>query len=248
MSSPASSPLRAASPTIWLSGTVLTTSPRTKICPLPFPDDTPRSASRASPGPFTTHPITATRSGVSKPSNAARHLLGQPVHVHLRPPARRARHDLQPPRPQAQRLQDGQSDLDLLHRRRGQRHPDRVADAVGEQHAERHRRLDRALETRPRLGDAEVQRVVAPRASCRYAAIITTGSWCFTDSFRSVNPCSSNSEHSHSADSTSASGVALPYFGEQPRVERARVHADADRHAGVARRAGDLGRPGRRTS
>src|SRR5215467_7923422 len=28
----------------------------------------------------------------------------------------------------------------------------------------------------------------------------------------SVNPCSSNSEHSHSADSTSASGVALPYL------------------------------------
>src|ERR1019366_3065470 len=28
----------------------------------------------------------------------------------------------------------------------------------------------------------------------------------------SRNPCSSNSEHSHSADSTSASGVALPYL------------------------------------
>jgi hypothetical protein len=28
----------------------------------------------------------------------------------------------------------------------------------------------------------------------------------------SRKPCSSNSEHSHSADSTSASGVALPYF------------------------------------
>ena len=28
----------------------------------------------------------------------------------------------------------------------------------------------------------------------------------------SRNPCSSNREHSHSADSTSASGVALPYL------------------------------------
>ncbi len=28
----------------------------------------------------------------------------------------------------------------------------------------------------------------------------------------SRKPCSSNSEHSHSADSTSASGVARPYF------------------------------------
>ena len=32
---------------------------------------TPRSASRASPGPFTTQPITATRSGTSRPSSPA---------------------------------------------------------------------------------------------------------------------------------------------------------------------------------
>src|SRR3712207_8334995 len=41
---------------------------------------------------------------------------------------------------------------------------------------------------------------------------MTTGSLCFTEIFRSRKPCSSNSEHSHSADSTSASGVALPYL------------------------------------
>src|SRR5215475_7815915 len=49
-------------------------------------------------------------------------------------------------------------------------------------------------------------------ASCRYALIMTTGSLCFTEILMSRKPCSSNSEHSHSADSTSASGVALPYF------------------------------------
>src|SRR5215208_159438 len=53
------------------SRTVLITSPRTKIWPLPLPEATPRSASRASPGPFTTHPITATRSGTSRPCNPA---------------------------------------------------------------------------------------------------------------------------------------------------------------------------------
>src|SRR5579875_2797043 len=41
---------------------------------------------------------------------------------------------------------------------------------------------------------------------------MTTGSWCLTEIFRSVNPCSSNSEASQSADSTSASAVALPYL------------------------------------
>src|SRR3954454_16384607 len=41
---------------------------------------------------------------------------------------------------------------------------------------------------------------------------MTTGSLCFTEILMSRKPCSSNSEHSHSADSTSASAVALPYF------------------------------------
>src|SRR3954468_20861208 len=41
---------------------------------------------------------------------------------------------------------------------------------------------------------------------------ITTGSWCFTEILMSRKPCSSNSEHSHSALSTSASGVARPCF------------------------------------
>src|SRR3954468_2942315 len=41
---------------------------------------------------------------------------------------------------------------------------------------------------------------------------MTTGSLCLTEILMSRKSCSSNSEHSHSADSTSASGVALPYF------------------------------------
>ncbi len=41
---------------------------------------------------------------------------------------------------------------------------------------------------------------------------MTTGSLCLTLILISPKPCSSNSEASHSADSTSASGVALPYF------------------------------------
>ena len=41
---------------------------------------------------------------------------------------------------------------------------------------------------------------------------MTTGSWCLTEILMSRKSCSSNSEHSHSADSTSASGVAFPCF------------------------------------
>ncbi|SKY71446.1 Uncharacterised protein [Mycobacteroides abscessus subsp. abscessus] len=39
-----------------------------------------------------------------------------------------------------------------------------------------------------------------------------TGSLCLTEILMSPKPCSSNSPASHSADSTNASGVALPYF------------------------------------
>src|SRR4051812_18686809 len=41
---------------------------------------------------------------------------------------------------------------------------------------------------------------------------MTTGSLCFTEILMSWKSCSANSDASHSADSTSASGVALPYF------------------------------------
>src|SRR5690348_13771185 len=44
---------------------------------------------------------------------------------------------------------------------------------------------------------------------------MTTGSLCLTEILKSPKPCSSNSDASHSADSTSASGVALPYFSSR---------------------------------
>ena len=82
--------------TICDSGTVLMTSPLTKIWPLPLPEATPRSASRASPGPLTTQPMTATRSGTSMPSRPAVTSLGQRVDVDLGAAAGRAGDDLEP--------------------------------------------------------------------------------------------------------------------------------------------------------
>src|SRR5919107_955719 len=43
---------------------------------------------------------------------------------------------------------------------------------------------------------------------------MTTGSLCLTEILKSWKSCSSNSEASQTADSTSASGVALPYFSK----------------------------------
>jgi hypothetical protein len=63
------------------------------------------------------------------PSSPAVTCVGQRVDVDLGATARRARHDLELARAQVERLQDLVADLDLLDRRRRQRHPDRVADA-----------------------------------------------------------------------------------------------------------------------
>src|SRR6476619_4192919 len=49
---------------------------------------------------------------------------------------------LEPARLEVERLQDLDADLDLLDRRRGQRDPDRVADALAEQRPEGDRGLD----------------------------------------------------------------------------------------------------------
>ena len=67
---------------------------------------------------------------------AGGHLVGELVDVDLGAAARRAGDDLELARAQVERLQDLDADLDLLDRRRGQRDPDRVADALGQQRAE----------------------------------------------------------------------------------------------------------------
>ena len=66
---------------------------------------------------------------------------------------------------------------------------------------------------------------------------MTTGSLCLTEILMSRKSCSSNSEHSHSADSTSASGGGLAVLGQQPLVQRAGVDADPDRRRRRRRRA-----------
>src|SRR4051812_268548 len=81
-------------------------------------------------------------------------LLGELVDVDLGTAAGRAGDDLEAARLEVERLQDLEADLDLLHRRRGQRDADRVADALAEQVAEGDRGLDGPLERRAGLGDA----------------------------------------------------------------------------------------------
>src|SRR5699024_3833448 len=73
-------------------------------------------------------------------------LVGELVHVYLRPTARRAGDDLELARAEVQRLQDLRADLDLFRRRGGEGDTDGVTDTLGEQRPERHRGLDGSLE------------------------------------------------------------------------------------------------------
>ena len=59
--------------------TLLMTFPLAKIAPIPFPPATPISASRASPGPLTTHPITATLIGIFIFKSAFSTLFANPI-------------------------------------------------------------------------------------------------------------------------------------------------------------------------
>lgn len=56
----------------------------------------------------------------------------------------------------------------------------------------------------------------------------------------SPKPCSSKSDASQRADSTRASGVALPYFFRSRASSEPAVDADPDRGAGLGGRLGDL--------
>src|SRR5215475_12896602 len=188
------------------------TSPLTKIWPLPLPDATPRSASRASPGPFTTQPMTATRSGAGNPSSAA---VTWSASVYTSTWARPHDGHETISSPRSRRPSDSRIAEPTLTSSTGGADSDtRIVSPMPS--ASNAPNATDDLMVPWNAGPASV----TPRcsgysqasASCRYAWIITTGSWCFTEILMSRKPCSSNSEHSQSADSTSASGVALPYL------------------------------------
>src|SRR6185437_9910350 len=141
----------------------------------------------------------------------------------------------------AQRFQDRDADLDLFHRGRGQRYPDRVADTLGQQGAERDRGLDRALERGAGLGHAEVQRVVTLPGE------LTVG----VDHHHRVVVLHRDLDVAEAVlleqgalpqrrlDQRLRGGLAV--LGQEPLVQGTRVDADPDRGPGVAGRAGDLG-------
>src|SRR5262249_7348300 len=124
--------------------------------------------------------------------------------------------------------------------RRGQRDPDRVADAFGEQRTERDRGLDGALERRPGLGHAEVQRVLAlfgelPVRPDHHDRIVVL--------HRDLDVAEAVLLEQRALPQRGLDerfGGRLAVLVEQALVQRAGVDANPDRYAGVHGRLGDL--------
>ena len=147
--------------TISASGTTRTTWPFTNRWPLPRPPAMPRSASRASPGPFTTHPITATCSGMLRDSSAACAAAATPITstsarphdghaIRSRPLRSRSPSDSSKTRPAfASSTGSAVSEKRIVS-------PIPSASSV----RDAGHRLDQALRHRTGLGDAEVQRMI----------------------------------------------------------------------------------------
>ena len=82
-------------------------------------------------------------------------------HVDLGPPARRTRDQIDvAPFAQPERLEERAPRPRFLHRIRGQREADRVADALGQERPDAGGRLDQSGRWGTRLGHAQVQRMV----------------------------------------------------------------------------------------
>ena len=121
--------------TISSSGTTITFWPFTNRWPRLFPAAMPRSASRASPGPLTTHPMTATCSGISRVAERRHRVLfgDRDTSTSARPTARTGDEVDVLALPQAQDLEQLPTGLRLLDRVGGERVADGVADALGQQ-------------------------------------------------------------------------------------------------------------------
>ena len=78
-------------------------------------------------------------------------------HVEVLPRTARAGDEVDATGAQVQGLEDVETDLDLLDRIGSQGNPDGVADSLGQEHAQPHRRLHRAGAQAAGLGDAQVQ-------------------------------------------------------------------------------------------
>ena len=167
-------------------------------------------------------------------------LLGQLVDVDLGAAAGGAGDDLEAARLEVERLQDLEADLDLLDRRRGERDPDGVADALAQQGAEGDRRLDGALERRPGLGDAEVQRPVAGLGEQLVGAHHHDRVVVLDRDLEVVEVVLLEQAGLPHGTLDERLGRGLAVLVEDPLVEAAGVDADPDRGAAVLGGRGDL--------
>ena len=137
-------------------------------------------------------------------------------------------------------MQNLQADFDFRHRRSRERDADGVADALSEQDSKCRRRLDRALELRAGLGDTEMERPVAalgeqPVGLHHHDRIVV-----LDRNLEVVEVVLF--EEARLPHRTLDQGLCrcLAIFLHDARLERPRVHSDANRNACRLGGGGDL--------
>ena len=137
--------------------------PPWNTAPEPRPHATPMSAPRASPGPLTSHPMTATVHRQLQRGEPALHLARDGDEVDLAAGAGRAAHELGPAATQPQGAQDAPGHRQLVHRVGGQRDPRGCRRCPASSRIpQAHGAFNGALKGRTGLGDTQVK--TAPRA------------------------------------------------------------------------------------
>jgi len=115
----------------------------------------------------------------------------------------------------------------------------RVADALQEQRSDAGGRLQQSAGQRPRLGDAEMQRMIGDRAQFAVGLHHERHVGGLHRDLDEVEADFVEIPHLHLRALDHGVGGEPAVFFVERRIERATVHADADRHAAVARLAGD---------
>ena len=130
-----------------------------------------------------------------------------------------------------ERFEDFSADAHFFHRIGGQRNPNRVADAFGEQGAQTDGGFDRADRRRARLGDAQVKRIIdLARRACDRLRSSSSGSEALSEILISVIADIFEDMDMAQAAFDHAFGGRSVVFLQQIFFQRAGVDADANRN------------------
>src|SRR5690606_8810805 len=154
-------------------------------------------------------------------------------HVEVLPGATGAGDEVDAARTQTQGFENVEADADLFHRIGGKGNADGVADALGQQHAQTHRRFHRARTQATGLGNAQMQRLLDLLGQQPVGTHSHEHIGCLDADLVILEVQLVQVIHVAHGRLHQCLGLALPVFLLQVLRQRAGVDTDADRNAMV---------------